>query len=200
MVDIVVEDGSGVAGANSYISAADAETYSTDTGRDWSSLTDPEQAMYRAFLQMGVRYRQHWKGTRVELGQATDWPREDVKIDGDDFDDDEVPAEAGLAQIEVLWLMQTDVSPVGATVSEQAGNVKRKKVGPLETEYFAGSSVSETSGVPILPYVDALLAPYLKSAPSGVHMIEARVGLTDDELTLIERRRQKKIKEDGYLW
>jgi hypothetical protein len=90
-----VEDGSGVAGANSYVSEADADAYFTDHGipSDWSTATsaEKEQALVKATQWIDAHY---WWITG-EIGgtvQALGWPRVQAEDKfGRSIDSDVVP-------------------------------------------------------------------------------------------------------------
>lgn len=76
---LVVEDGSGLANANSYCSVADATTYHADRGNsDWAALasdTIREQLLVKATDHMVRAYRTAWAGSRKTSTQKLDWPR-----------------------------------------------------------------------------------------------------------------------------
>ena len=79
---LIVEDGSIVAGAESYISVADAETYLTNRGMTLSGSTaDKEAALRKATDYMVQVYRMRWQGWKVDQTQSLDWPRNSVYVD-----------------------------------------------------------------------------------------------------------------------
>jgi hypothetical protein len=77
-VTLIVEDGSVVPGAESYISVADADTYHANRGNAaWADFDDDAKEGYLrnatdAMIQM---YRLRWKGSRMEQAQVLDFPR-----------------------------------------------------------------------------------------------------------------------------
>jgi len=79
---LIVEDGTGLPTAESYISVADATTYHiiNGTGDDWDAVDDKEAAMRKATAYMTQAYRLRWKGMRAHLTQRLDWPRLYVPI------------------------------------------------------------------------------------------------------------------------
>jgi len=82
---LIVEDGSIVAGAESYITVAEALTYHAARGNTaWAALTESAQeiALRKACDYMIQRYRQAWQGVRVSVNQYLDWPRYDVFMPG----------------------------------------------------------------------------------------------------------------------
>lgn len=76
---LVVEDGSGLANAESYISVADATTYHANRGNSgWAAIasdTIREQLLRKATDYMLAVYRLRWAGYRYNSTQALDWPR-----------------------------------------------------------------------------------------------------------------------------
>jgi hypothetical protein len=172
---LVVEDGTGLANSESYISVADATTYHANRGNAaWAALasdTVREQKLRLATEYLSDKYRLRWKGTRVTATQALDFPRYGVpredyyvvgsappnSIDGSFYyPSDEVPAEVVRACAE-LALRAID-GPLYADVEQK---VKREKVGPIETEYADGASATTTYTA-----VDGMLAPFLNSRSS----------------------------------
>jgi len=152
---LIVEDGTIVSGAESYLSVADADTYHTARGNDgWTGdATAKEAALRNATDYLTQRYRLNWYGHRFSLGQALDWPRSGIN----DVGTDEVPREVRHATAEMaLVALTTDLN----APLERGGQVKRerKKVGPIEseTEYADGAS-----GRTRYPAVDGILAPFL---------------------------------------
>lgn len=84
MVTLIVEDGTIVINANSYVSIATADTYANNIGNTgWTNLDPTDQkAQYliQAQLFMAQGYRMRWKGWKVSNVQLLDWPRIFVEI------------------------------------------------------------------------------------------------------------------------
>jgi hypothetical protein len=84
-MSLIVEDGTGLATAESYISVADASTYHSNRGNAaWAALASDavrEQNLRKATDYMVQCYRSAWKGVRVGVVQALDWPRFNVYSD-----------------------------------------------------------------------------------------------------------------------
>lgn len=77
---LTVEDGTGLAAADSYISLTDATTYATAMGLDWSGDdASKESALRRAAKWLDGRYGAYFPGTRTQgRSQALQWPRRDA--------------------------------------------------------------------------------------------------------------------------
>lgn len=85
MPTLIVEDGTIVSDANTYISLADADTYHDDrANEDWECLDDDEKAsaLIKATDYIDNTFRLRWKGFRVNGDQSLTFPRSDV-IDED---------------------------------------------------------------------------------------------------------------------
>lgn len=70
---MIVEDGTGVAGANAYISVSYATAYHAERGNAWAgTTTEMEQAIVRASDYLD---QMPWGGTRLTTTQGLQWPR-----------------------------------------------------------------------------------------------------------------------------
>lgn len=151
---IIVEDGTALAGAETYISVADADTYHAARGNTaWSALSeaDKEAALRRAADYMLGVYRGRWKGVRVLGTQALDWPRADVVVDGYLMPSNAVPAEVARACAELaLRAASAALSP------DLERGIRRERVDVIETEYDTTSPQHTRYRA-----VDQLLAAYL---------------------------------------
>jgi hypothetical protein len=161
---LIVEDGSIVTGAESYISVSDASNYHTVRGNTaWAALTTDalrEAALRRATDYMRQAYRSRWQGYKVNEDQALDWPRYDVEVEGYAVDSDIVPTEVKNACAELaLRASAADLNPdlTQGVLSEQVGSIQvtYDKASPQFTRYRA---------------IDALLSPYLKAGGGGCSM------------------------------
>lgn len=78
---LILEDGTGLANAESYCSVAQAAAYHSARGRadDWDAVVDKEAALRLATDHMLQVYSGRWKGTRLNTTQALDWPRVGVR-------------------------------------------------------------------------------------------------------------------------
>lgn len=150
---LIVEDGTGLSTAESYISVVDADTYiAAYKGADttWDAALDAakEVAARQATQYLDGFYT--WKGIKLTSTQALDWPRSDV------YDEREVlitgvPTALENATAEMMFLIIT-----GVTIIENIDKSKqaiREKVDVIEVEYQIGASVQ-----PSFPIVGRLLA------------------------------------------
>lgn len=167
---LIVEDGTGLAGAESYCSVAAATTYHADMGNAaWAALasdTVREQMLRRATVYMRQVYRQRWAGTRRHDAQALDWPRLQVpKLDFgfalNYYDPDSVPEDVANACAELA--LRASVASLLGDLGQQK---VKTKVGPIETEYAA-----QSPQIKRYPAVDAMLAPYMARGGDSVRVV-----------------------------
>lgn len=154
------------AGANSLISVAGADAYHLARGNAaWPALdnTAKEAALIRATDYIGQTYGQRWKGVRVSSSQSLDWPRYDVWANDYPVDSSSVPAAVANACAELA------LRASAGALSTDVGRLKsRVKVGPIETEYVAGSSAQTKYTA-----VDGMLSAYLGSGSSMIAVVRA---------------------------
>lgn len=143
---LIVENGSGLPDAESYVSVADATAYHAGLGNAaWAPLDEAtrEQLLRRATKYMEGAYRAQWAGCRVFATQALSWPRYDVPVPDvialgnlqQTVPSNVVPREVREACAELaLRAITQDLAPdVGQAKS-------RTKLGPIEVEYAEGSA------------------------------------------------------------
>lgn len=156
-----VEDGTGVAGANSYQSVVAFKAYHDDRGNDHSSYTDTqiEQALVRAADYIDKRWGPKFRGFRQKKSQGLEWPRLDA-FDDDDFLLDDVPEALQKAHAEYAFraltlmplapdpdLLFQDRTTMGQSAAQSTGGGgqvvrKSEKVDDLEeaTTFAAGGN------------------------------------------------------------
>jgi hypothetical protein len=176
---LIVENGSGLADAESYISVADADTYFANRGYTlWDTMTEAEkeQALRRATDFTLQLYRLKWKGTRVTGTQALDWPRNWVIRDDYEFATlngaqviggrqyypaDIVPVEVQRACAELAFRGAS-----GELAPDIGQRTVREKVDVIEVEYDRYSPQFTQFRA-----IDNLLAPFLKDTGGAVRRV-----------------------------
>lgn len=157
---LIVEDGSAVAGAESFITVAAATTHHANLGNTaWAALSEAEQeqALRRATRYMEQGFRSRWKGYRVSELQVLSWPRSNVIVDRFTVASSVVPT---VVQ-EVCADMALKAS-AGDLVPDIAPGVVREKVDVLEVEY----DPKMTAGGIYYKAAEQALAPFLSSGSS----------------------------------
>ena len=92
----IVEDGSLVSGANSYIADIELTTYAQDLG---ITLTASESILIAKAMEYFESLDGRFVGNRVERDQAVSWPRTDVILENWGWAHDEIPRQVINAQL-----------------------------------------------------------------------------------------------------
>jgi hypothetical protein len=136
---LIIEDGSKVDGANSYVDLSDFRDYAVKRGVDLPL----EDSAIEPFLIQAMDYveaqRGRFQGIRTYPKQRTQFPRIGVKIDGEDVQDDEIPELLQRAQMQAaieafkgvnllptsegLAVIQEGVGKLGVRYSEKIGGI-----------------------------------------------------------------------------
>lgn len=98
---IIVEDGTVVATANSYITLDEFQAWADARGVDYGTDYTLSQQLFRAhdyFESLS------FKGVKHTEDQTMQWPRDDVYIDGYSVESDEIPKEVKTAIYELIKL------------------------------------------------------------------------------------------------
>lgn len=175
---LTVEDGTGVAGAESYVSVADCADYATARGLTFpvSPENEAEAALRVATAWIDGKYRTRFPGSRTNgRSQGLEWPRTDATdASGEDIAEDEIPVEIISATCEAAIRELASAGSLNPDRVATDGALKRQldKVGPLETEteYFEGGSASG----PIFGTIDDILSSLLGRASSSLFGYSSR--------------------------
>lgn len=144
---LIVEDGTGVDNANSYVDLTFADDYFSQRGvQSWAdaSVQDKEVALIKATDYIELRFRDRWKGLLSEEVTTLSFPRTYL-YDRKGQPVTDVPGDVKKAVCEyALRAINSDLLPDPVS-SDNGGNIKRvyERVGPIEseTEYQQGHYV-----------------------------------------------------------
>lgn len=160
---LIVEDGTGVIGAQSYVQASDVRQYASARGIPVPSDTTEGNLQIEQKLITAIDYLESdicYQGSKTEADQELSWPRSGVVIEGADYPDNRIPKNLRLAQIRlsIEALNGVDLMP---TISGNAEDyIVKEEVGPIKTEY---ADPTKFSGLATFTAIDALLKPLLGS-------------------------------------
>lgn len=138
---LVIEDGSIVTGADSYITVAEYTAWADARFGDSRSTLPADTAAYEAIILRAMDYFEglDFQGVLVNRDQPLQWPRSDAYIDGYDVPSDEIPDEVKKALYEITYTEETGVGELNAVDRK----VESEKVGPIAVTY-SSSSASRT--------------------------------------------------------
>lgn len=158
-IDIIVEDGSCVTGANCYVTLEEAVGHMQSMNRtDWLELSENEQ---KSSLIKAAQYIDRifpWKGRRKYEAQEMAFPRVMLR-DLDGYEVKGIPKRLKTAVIEAAWYsFQEELFTVEGG---ETGDVKKKRVeGAVEIEYFAKKDSDEDDGASKYKILNKLLRDF----------------------------------------
>lgn len=147
---IIVEDGSIVANADSYVSVANYTTWADARGIEYDSSVLENQILRAMDYIETLRFI----GQKSTKSQPLQFPRVGVVVDGYELDYDEIPEQLKKAVFESIKA-ESDGNSQLANVER---TTSREKVGEIEVQY-APNSNSSVSVVAINKALYKLLAP-----------------------------------------
>lgn len=161
---LIVEDGSGLANAESYVSVSDAVAYASARGLTFtaSPAAPAEAALRRATEWLDGTYRNRFPGYRTNgRAQALEWPRTGAcDREGNEIASDEIPVEIIHATIEAAV---RELASAGSLSPDIVPGKVKKRVrveGAVEVEYAVGSG-SAYEQRPVVAVIDAILSSLL---------------------------------------
>jgi len=130
---LVVEDGSIVANANSYITLAEFKSWADSRNISYS---DDDSVLESQILRaMDYFERLYFIGNKANENQLLQWPRTEALIDGYYADATEIPKEVKIALYEATVVEATGNSEL----ENQTRKTLRERVGDIEVEYAENS-------------------------------------------------------------
>ena len=134
MAKIVVEDGTVVAGANSYVTEAELTTYAADRGVTLTAATDVLLIKAMDYIESLA-----FIGDKHKESQPLQWPRDEVYIDRYYIERETIPKELKNGVYTAALAIDAELDPL--RIIERA--TKREKVDVIEVEYM-DSAASQT--------------------------------------------------------
>ncbi len=158
----VVEDGTGIAGANSYCTVAFADQYIEDHLPDdfatWDALAE---ALQQKWLRAGTRYLDRvyatrYAGSRTNEDQVLAFPQEGIEdFDGYLVESDSIPTALAQATVEAATRSMNGTTLIPDETTPGDTESELLKVGPITiSEKFAGGGQSDQ---PTFPTIDRIL-------------------------------------------
>jgi len=158
---LIIEDGSIVADANSYATAAELVAWAESVGETYPA-TEAEQE--QLLLQsMFMFYEYCWAGTRVSSDQTLDFPRSSMLVNGFYFPSDEIPEDIKTAQMS--WAITANTNDLFPSQSAGSGDVIEERVeGAITIKYETGTSGRDIASD---PRANAVISEYRCNSGRG---------------------------------
>lgn len=152
-MSLIVEDGSIVANADSYVTLVEVRAYAEARG-----LTFPaDDAEAEALVRRATDYAESmdYAGVRVSAEQALSWPRAGVVVHGFEVAEDSIPAPLKKA----ICALAVDVQTVAPHTPSDGRVVIVDTLGPISTTYKDQGGVAR----PTYPAFHAAIQPLLRN-------------------------------------
>ena len=165
MATFIVEDGTGIENANSYVTVAAADAYDADHGAlaAWSAASDAEkqEALRLATQYLDMNYGGQWRGQKADGDQGLAWPRISA-VDDDGYTLEDVPSKLADACVEMALASIAGDDLLPAVSNPGKLEEEKIKVGPIETvEKWGSGGVGQQKQY---TKVDALLIGLIQSS------------------------------------
>ena len=165
---MIVEDGTIVAGANSFCTLIDARVFADARGLTLpTDDTELEQALIKATDYVSsLENTKGYKGTRTDPAtQELPWPRKDVDLYGETLDQNTIPQSLKNA---VVSLTVDITAGIDFQATQDGRLIIKEGVGPLQGEYAYTSMTNGSADVMATPTAAlAFLQPLFKYGNTG---------------------------------
>jgi hypothetical protein len=134
---IIVEDGSIVAGANSYVTVLDLDSFASLRGYTLPAIEADKEILL--IKSMDYLNSLNYKGSRVSSSQSLPFPRSNIYLDGELLPSNSIPTNLKNAQMQAAIELQTQ------EIQQNAGKgISMEKVDVIEVQYEKGGSTQST--------------------------------------------------------
>lgn len=134
---LIVEDGSLVSGADSYVTLAEFKAWADKRGISYGTDEAVTQQIYRA---MDYIESLDFIGEKSDENQSLQWPRDQVIIDGYYIDSDEMPPELKVAVYESI---KAEIDGDSRMTASERRTIS-EKVGELQVTYANNADVKRS--------------------------------------------------------
>jgi hypothetical protein len=143
LINFVVEDGSGVPNANSYVSLEEADDIASlnlHTANAWAALTSPQKQSLLIYVTGALDARTQWGGSRSSPHQGLEWPRQGVQDRyGNALSASAVPYNLRWAVVE---LAKYNIDADRLSVERTDSVVSELQVGPIKLSFADAAGVA----------------------------------------------------------
>lgn len=168
---LVVEDGTGVANANSYETLDGIRAYALARGVTLSATDSVVEAQAHKAMDFLEAQRGRYQGDKSDPANSLQFPRTGLKLDCVEIDDDVIPAILVQAQCRLVMEQHAGVD---LTPTRTEGFIVEDTTGPLTTKY-SDKHGGGPGYTPTMPAVEALLTPLYVACGQGLGIRVTRV-------------------------
>ena len=155
---LIIEDGSQVVNANSYVTDAEYTTYATLKGLTVGANAAKREVELLRAMDYLQGFEASMQGTRASSTQGVSFPRYNVVLYSYLLASDFIPKELKNSQFEAAAYAHTGT----LTPNEAIKNVSKERLGDLEVNYFKGGQSEKVIVKRALVYLEPLLKSFDK--------------------------------------
>lgn len=153
---LTLEDGTGVANADSFVSLAEVRAFASSRAKSVSATDATLEAQVRAAHDWLVSQEHKFQGYRTHDTQTLPFPRCGLALFGRSVDSQTIPQALKNAVCQLVVEIQT----VDAQPTAEGRVVISETVGPLSTTY---KDTGTPLALPLFPKVEGHLSPFYRS-------------------------------------
>ena len=131
---LIIEDGSQVADANSYVTLPEARGYASARGVALSAVDSELEAIALKAMDYLESFANRFKGDRVSRDQSLSWPRVNVEIEQFTWASTEIPRQVVSAQLALIVEIHNGDDPYNPP-KESLPVIRERVEGAVEVEY-----------------------------------------------------------------
>lgn len=139
---LIVEDGSIVAGANSWVSRSDYIAFALSLGIVVPDTDAADVELIKGCQFIG-QHEANLKGDKVQRDQSTAYPRTGVIIDGWDWSHTEIPRNAILCQMQTALDIRAGFDPWNPSVNPSLAKKRTRVEGAVDVTYAVSDSTGQ---------------------------------------------------------
>lgn len=139
---LIIETGSIVPNADSYVTRADYITYASKIGIVIAD-DDTTDEKLRKSAQFIDSHEPNLKGMRVQRDQPMAFPRDGVYIDNWLWESDEIPRQVMLAQMNIALDIEAGIDPYNPPVNPNRATIAERVEGAVSVQYANSGGVQK---------------------------------------------------------
>lgn len=141
---VIVEDGTLVTDANSFVTRAEYITYAASIGVTIANDAAADVELIKATQFIGA-HEDRLIGYKISRDQSTAYPRSDLIIDGFSWGENEIPRQVILLQMATALDIHAGIDPYNPPANPERATRRERVEGAIEVEYFGTDGTTKMS-------------------------------------------------------
>lgn len=153
---LVIEDGTGLSNATSYVTLTEARTFANQRGVTLPVLDSEVEVLAIKAIDFLEAQRAFYSGQKVSKSQSLQWPRTGATLEGSEISEDEIPQDLKFAQNQLIieGFQGSDLQP-----NFSGREVIKEKVDVIEVQYSSSKGgTNQPSFTKVLSYLEPLFS------------------------------------------